>query len=309
MKRREFLKYLSLSGSSALLGGCSLLHKSGLCPSCINPFAPPAPAQQSAGIEDLAPSTTPSQKLDEQILRSLLKDERAKSLYFSQDFPDDLFFDSIKTNVMKVLVTKFRAIQRYAGHGNFNLLGMNEAFLFAQRAPGCAGGFNNKEKAFLEELFYFDAVKYGFMGDKVATNFTDEINSKEVHKIPGSGHFLRKGDSLDLFNKVKNDVGENLILTSGVRGVAKQFHLFMEKGLSVGGNMSKASRSLAPPGYSFHFKGDFDVGRRNFGLRNFEESFARTDEFKRLVDLGYVNIRYTQSNDLGVRFEPWHLKV
>jgi zinc D-Ala-D-Ala carboxypeptidase len=25
--------------------------------------------------------------------------------------------------------------------------------------------------------------------------------------------------------------------------------------------------------------------------------------------LGYVQIRYTEDNRLGVRFEPWHIKV
>ena len=99
------------------------------------------------------------------------------------------------------------------------------------------------------------------------------------------------------------------MLTSGVRGVVKQYHLFMAKAVQSEGNLSRASRSLAPPGHSFHAIGDFDVGRVNGGLSNFTSDFAQTDEFKRLQDLGFVKIRYTTDNEYGVRYEPWHIRV
>ncbi|MBW2635413.1 MAG: D-alanyl-D-alanine carboxypeptidase family protein [Deltaproteobacteria bacterium] len=70
-----------------------------------------------------------------------------------------------------------------------------------------------------------------------------------------------------------------------------------------------ASRSLAPPGYSFHGIGDFDVGSVGLGIDNFTRHFTKTDVFKKLQDLDYVRLRYTESNRLGVRFEPWHIKV
>ncbi len=54
-----------------------------------------------------------------------------------------------------------------------------------------------------------------------------------------------------------------MYLTSGVRGVAKQFILFLAKAEANGGNLSLASRSLAPPGYSYHGVGDFDVGEKD----------------------------------------------
>ena len=54
---------------------------------------------------------------------------------------------------------------------------------------------------------------------------------------------------------------------------------------------------------------DFDVGKIGFGRKNFTEAFATTDEFKKLVDLGYVEIRYPEGNTFGVRYEPWHIKV
>jgi D-alanyl-D-alanine carboxypeptidase len=28
-----------------------------------------------------------------------------------------------------------------------------------------------------------------------------------------------------------------------------------------------------------------------------------------LVELGYINMRYPEDNLLGVRYEPWHIKV
>jgi len=91
--------------------------------------------------------------------------------------------------------------------------------------------------------------------------------------------------------------------------VVKQIYLFLNKAAEVDGNLSLASYSLAPPGHSYHAVGDFDVGKRNFGVKNFTEEFAKTDEFKRLSDLGYLVIRYPQNNSFGVRYEPWHIKV
>jgi len=99
------------------------------------------------------------------------------------------------------------------------------------------------------------------------------------------------------------------VLTSGIRSVVKQTHLFLAKTIQSKGNMSRASRSLAPPGHSYHGIGDFDVGKVGFGRKNFSEEFARTDEFMKLVELGYVDIRYPKDNLYGVRYEPWHIKV
>ena len=132
---------------------------------------------------------------------------------------------------------------------------------------------------------------------------------KDTYKVPYSGHYLFRGESLDYYNTLKKDVGEGIILTSGIRSNVKQMHLFLSKAVRSDGNLSKASRSLAPPGHSFHGIGDFDVGKVGFGVANFTDSFAETDEFKRMLDLGYVQIRYTEDNRLGVRFEPWHIKV
>jgi LAS superfamily LD-carboxypeptidase LdcB len=91
--------------------------------------------------------------------------------------------------------------------------------------------------------------------------------------------------------------------------VVKQIYLFLNKADKVDGNLSLASYSLAPPGHSYHAIGDFDVGKNGLGRKNFSEEFASTDEFKRLIDLGYLGIRYPEDNSFGVRHEPWHIKI
>jgi len=117
------------------------------------------------------------------------------------------------------------------------------------------------------------------------------------------------GDSLNRYQQIRSDVGDNLLLTSGIRNVVKQMHLFLAKTRQSNGNLSKASRSLAPPGYSYHGIGDFDVGKLGLGEANFTIDFSNTEEFKRLITLGYVDIRYTDTNRYGVRYEPWHIKI
>ncbi|MAV92488.1 MAG: hypothetical protein CL676_13800 [Bdellovibrionaceae bacterium] len=315
--RRKFLKSLSLY-APIYLTGCSVLRHYDVCSDC-NPlslFDPSKKPKESesqtphdtAGAEDMGEVHSHEELSVQELSDELLKDAQAKSLYFSQDFPDDIFFHGEKYALVQAMAVKFRLVQRHVGYGNFNVIGMDEFFLLSERIPEI-GGVSSKEKAFLEELFYFDAKKYGFLGDKVFISFTDSLKKRELEKVPYTGHFLRRGDSLEIYNKISKNVGESITLTSGVRALAKQFHLFLEKAIDTKGNMSKASRSLAPPGYSFHGQNDFDVGKKGFGLRNFTNDLAHTDEYKKLLDLGYIKIRYTKSNVLGVRFEPWHIKV
>ncbi len=85
----------------------------------------------------------------------------------------------------------------------------------------------------------------------------------------------------------------------------KGFHLI---------NLSAASRSLAPPGYSWHAQHDFDIGLRSGKLKpyNFRKEFITTPLFVTLFSQGFIHLRdlrYRQDNALGVRFEPWHIQV
>jgi LAS superfamily LD-carboxypeptidase LdcB len=86
-------------------------------------------------------------------------------------------------------------------------------------------------------------------------------------------------------------------------------NLYFNKIKRTGGNINLASKSLAPAWYSYHTIGDFDVGKKGWGYKNFTASFITTKEFWRLRRLSYVSIRYTLNNKDGVRFEPWHVKT
>lgn len=199
-------------------------------------------------------------------------------------------------------------VQNLIGHGNFNVVSFDEMLRYG-KSHSSVGEFPSAEKAFLEELFAANAAHYGFFGDKVITNMTASIPERDRLKVRRTGHFLYRGDSENLYLKLQKDVGDTIVLTSGIRSVVKQSHLFLAKTIQSRGNLSKASRSLAPPGHSYHGIGDFDVGKRGLGRKNFTEAFAKTEEFKKLVDLGYVDIRYPKDNLFGVRYEPWHIKV
>ena len=205
-------------------------------------------------------------------------------------------------------VARLQRLENLVGYGNFNILGFDDALKYA-RDYLAVGAIPPKEIDFLEEIFFADASRYGFFGKKVITEITATIPKPQTTKVPGSGHHLFKGRSLDLYHEVRRDVGDSLVLTSGIRSVVKQMYLFLSKAVETRGNLSLASHSLAPPGHSYHGIGDFDVGKRGLGRRNFMAAFAKTDEFKRLMDIGYIEIRYPTGNPYGVRFEPWHVRV
>jgi zinc D-Ala-D-Ala carboxypeptidase len=298
MKRRDFLQIASLTSLSGLTGCSTLGH---LCRSCFPVYEELSSdlGEVYSGNHQLDPVAVPTDKVD---------DLRARSDYFDREFPSDVIVKGDELKLLIRLAKKLDKVQRYVGHGNFNILGYNEALHFSGVAPGIEA-ISNEEKRWLEKLFYFDAKTYGFMGEKIFTELDDGIKRRDAIKVPYTGHFLLTGPSYETYQRLAHDVGEGLILTSGVRSLAKQFHLFLEKARETKGNLSRASRSLAPPGYSFHGRGDFDVGQVGGGLMNFTDQFSETPEFKRLIELGYIDIRYEQSNLLGVRFEPWHIKV
>jgi len=227
---------------------------------------------------------------------------------FDGDFPGDVYLSEINQLLLQPTIERLERVQRFIGHGNFNLIGFDEMLYFARNYEEI-GAFDPAELAFLEEVFFNDATDYGFFGEKVTPELTHRILQNDLEKIEGSGHYLLKGESLNQYNLIHRDVGNNLLLTSGIRNVVKQMHLFLAKTRQSNGNLAKASRSLAPPGYSFHGVGDFDVGKIGLGEANFTADFSNTDEFRRLITLGYVDIRYTDTNRYGVRYEPWHIKI
>ena len=237
-----------------------------------------------------------------------VKDSINKVKNFNVTYVEDVFLATEKKMIFKNALRRINRVKKYIGFANFNLLSFDDMLLYANRSPKI-GRFTKKELNLIDEIFFFDANKYGFHGEKVITELTSIINKKDTIKVPGSGHYLFQGEASTKFNQLKNDVGPNLILTSGVRSVVKQLQLFLSKLESSHGNLSLASRSLAPPGHSYHGIGDFDVGKKGFGGFNFTSKFSTTEEYKRLIELKYVDLRYTLDNQVGVRYEPWHIKV
>jgi len=260
--------------------------------------------ESEVAVRDQLPAeNSPEAKNDPDI-----KDNLDKVKNFNQTFSEDIFLSNKKVKTFQAALKRILRVQRYIGYANFNLISFDDMLLYAHRYPKI-GKFTKAELVLIDEIFFFDANKYGFHGNKVITNLTSKINKKDTIKISGSGHYLFQGDALRMYHQVKNDVGPNLVLTSGVRSIVKQLQLFLAKLESSNGNLSLASRSLAPPGHSYHGIGDFDVGKRGFGTLNFTSEFSTTPEYKKLIDLNYIDLRYTQNNQVGVRYEPWHIKV
>jgi hypothetical protein len=206
------------------------------------------------------------------------------------------------------VVKKLDLIEHTVGYAHFNLISFDEALKIAKNYSRI-GAFTPAELAYIEEIFYTDPVIYGFYGKKTVDKLTHTINEKEVIKMQGTGHYLYKGHSQESFGRITKDVGKTIILTSGVRSVVKQLSLHLEKIRDEKGNITVATRSLVPPAYSYHTIGDFDVGKKGWGLQNFTANFARTEEFWNLQKLSYISMRYTIGNGDGVRFEPWHVKI
>lgn len=237
-----------------------------------------------------------------------VQDNLQKVKKFNQTFSEDLFLSNEKYTVFQHTLKKIQTVQKVIGYANFNLISFDDMIFYSRRLSQLEK-FTTAELALIDDLFFFDANKYGFHGYKVIKDLTSRINKKETIKIAGSGHYLFQGEALAKYNQLKRDVGPDLILTSGVRSVVKQLQLFLAKLYVSKGNLSLASRSLAPPGHSYHGIGDFDVGKKGFGKLNFTSQFSETEEYKKLIELEYVDLRYTKDNQIGVRYEPWHIKV
>lgn len=279
MRRRDFLK--------AVVG---VVVGAGFAPEVLAEIAKISPATRSENFD------------------AHIKDYLHKMRNFNVHHDGDICLDRRQFQLLKSCVNRFKRVQRTVGHGNFYLLSFDEAISIA-RNYSRVGQFTRAELDFLEMIFYFDASNYGFFGQKPVRSITDQVKKREVVKIPSTGNYLYKGQPLQTYKEIMRGVGDGVVLTSGLRSVTKQFLLFLNKAYGSEGNLSLASRSLAPPGYSYHGVGDFDVGQVGLGADNFTERFTTTTVYRRLNEQGYVRIRYPLDNLLGVRFEPWHIKV
>ena len=203
---------------------------------------------------------------------------------------------------------RLKLVRRHVGYANFNLISFDDVLKTAHYNSHI-GAFSKEELALIEKLFYDETAQYGFYGKRTCDSLTKEINANDTFKVPRTGHYLFKGEPLHAYTRLEKDVGPSLVLTSGIRSISKQMDLFFNKIKSCEGNISLASKSIAPPAYSYHTIGDFDVGKKGWGYLNFTAKFARTEEFWKLQKLNYISTRYTINNKDGVRFEPWHIQI
>ncbi|MDP3301058.1 MAG: D-alanyl-D-alanine carboxypeptidase family protein [Sulfuricurvum sp.] len=219
---------------------------------------------------------------------------------------DSIITGGCVDNTVLSLLKKLNIVQNHVGYVQFNILSFDELL---KTASHCKIPLTKDEVAFVESIFYGDPRKYGFFGERTVPELTVITPKKNVEYVNKTGHFLMKGAATEKYAQIKRLIGNDLILTSGVRLPVKQLHLFVKKMANSGGNLRLASTSIAPPGFTFHSVGDFDIGKVGLGQYNFTEKFQETDVFKKLYDGGYITIRYTANNLFGVRFEPWHIKV
>ncbi len=238
-----------------------------------------------------------------------LKDYIHKMENFDKPCKGDIYLSIEDFKILVSTLKRLKRLQNTVGHGHFYLLGLDETINLSKNYSRI-GRFTKTELNFIEKIFYKEGSVYGFYGNKPLPKITAKINKHSTIKIKHSyGNYLFKGPAFETYLKIKKEVGSKAVLTSGIRSVIKQFYLFLNKVYRSNGNLSMASRSLAPPGYSYHAIGDFDIGQSGFGEANFSAKFTKTPVYKKLNHLGFINLRYTRFNNLGVRFEPWHVKV
>ncbi|WP_031482632.1 M15 family metallopeptidase [Maridesulfovibrio frigidus] len=274
MNRRTFLKTLYAAATATTLYGLpKLVHAD-----------PPRPSEKD------------------------LKDYLHDMANFDMEHKGDIILKGKQLALLKSTLKKLRKTQRSVGFGNFAIISFDDGLSYARRYSSI-GAFTKDEIEFMDYTFHFDAANYGFFGERPTSNLTSRVSKKELIKIPRSGNYLYRGQPHETYKSIKHLLGKKVYLTSGVRGIMKQFILFYSKAAANKGNLSLASRSLAPPGYSFHGIGDFDVGETGLGSANFSVSFAKTETCARLRKQGYLKLRYPEENMLGVRYEPWHIKV
>lgn len=210
------------------------------------------------------------------------------------------------SNIVFSLIKKLNIVQNRVGYVQFNILSFDDLL---KQAAYCKIPLTNSEIQFIESIFYGDPKRYGFYGERTVGNLTASTSKKDVLYVDKTGHFLMKGAASEKYTQIKRLIGNDLVLTSGVRAPVKQLHLFLKKMANSNGDLRLTSTSIAPPGFTFHSIGDFDIGKAGFGYANFTDKFQETDIYKRLSDGGYITIRYNCNNPFGVRYEPWHIKV
>ncbi|EDZ61808.1 periplasmic D-alanyl-D-alanine carboxypeptidase [Sulfurimonas gotlandica GD1] len=224
------------------------------------------------------------------------------------DKSEDIYLSYHEYATLKSLNNRLKRLSRYIGYANFNIVSFNDSLYYGRNYPKI-GEFTKDELSLVDKLFSENPNQYGFYGSKTCSDINNIVSDKDIVKISHTGHFLFQGTAVEDYEKLKKDVGQTLVLTSGVRNVVKQLSLYANKLYHNGGNITQATIQIAPPAYSYHTISDFDVGVIGWGYKNFTDAFASTLEFEKMKKLDYISMRYKKNNSDGVRFEPWHVEV
>jgi len=307
MDRRKVLGYISAIGILGFYGNRSLTPVNTKTAISHQHSNKPNEITATNSTLELHENTILSEK-QIQLADNSVVDYLYKIKHFENDFNSDIFLGKEEYFVLKRLSRRLNRAQTIIGFLNFSILDFPMLVKYSRNYPAI-GKFTNTEFDLIEKLVSQSASDYGFFGDKLITDINNKISKQHLIKISSAGQYLYKDQAHKLFNRIQNEIGERVMLTSGVRGLMKQLQLFTAKAVRTDGNLSRASRSLAPPGHSYHGIGDFDIGDIGLGKLNFTEKFSNTDVYKNLIELGFIRIRYDSNNKFGVRYEPWHIKV
>ena len=222
MKRRQFLKLIPAGIISS---------------STLTPWM-----QARAGDEPTLAMSEPQSELLGPPLDKHIKDSLHKTKDFDRAYQDDVILPQPQMALMQSSVARLSRLQRVVGYANFNLLSFDEALKYA-KSYSDIGEFTPEELSFIESVFFEDASHYGFWGTKLITELTKQIPTRDTIKMARTGHYLFRGKPLQMYEKIRRDLRDEVILTSGIRSVVKQIHLFLSKAESTNGNLSQASRS------------------------------------------------------------------
>ena len=194
------------SASAVAFGGAYTVFKHGSVPPfAVEPVSSSQPLSFSpltsepqkivvAQNEIITPTTQPI------IVETTQDTERAerqrmleKVQRFDEDLEGDLWLSESEWETLKSVHKKIAQVKNYVGYGHFNILSFDQMLKYAKNVSSIQA-FTKDELNLLEGTFYRNAQDLGFMGNKVVSNLTNEIKLSQVSKIPGSGHYLFKGE-------------------------------------------------------------------------------------------------------------------
>ncbi|MCP4670355.1 MAG: hypothetical protein GY857_03505, partial [Desulfobacula sp.] len=156
---------------------------------------------------------------------SHIKDQLSIKRHFNKNYGEDIFIDKNLLTLLEISVNRLKRVQRIVGYGNFCLLDFDDAIKIG-KSYSKVGAFTKRELDFFEMIFYSKGQEYGFMGKKPIQTITGKIVKRDIKKIPHTGNYLYRGKPVATYTDIKKRLGSDVILTSGVRSIMKQFLLF-----------------------------------------------------------------------------------